>query len=187
MTVTDLMTALKALVEECVKDIVLPCRPEKAGAETTYRPARVYLMDLPKKTDDLNLIPYIILQVLTGQDEQKPADDPHSQVGVRFAVGVYCDDMGEGKLNVLNIIERIRHRLLKREAIGGHFLLMDRIDWAIDPVTNGQYFFGEMLASFELPPVQPDFPDFDNLAYKNTRWFTDRTEELSCLRPEISE
>lgn len=113
--------------------------------------------------------------------------DPHSQVGVRFAVGVYCDDMGEGKLNVLNIIERIRHRLLKREAIGGHFLLMDRIDWAIDPATNGQYFFGEMLASFELPPVQPDFPDFDNLAYKNTRWFTDRTEELSCLRSEISE
>ena len=73
-------------------------------------------MDLPKKTDDLNLIPYIILQVLTGQDEQKPGDDPHSQVGVRFAVGVYCDNMGEGKLNVLNIIERIRHRLLKREA-----------------------------------------------------------------------
>ena len=104
MTVTDLMTALKALVEECVKDIVLPCRPEKAGAETTYRPARVYLMDLPKKTDDLNLIPYIILQVLTGQDEQKPGDDPHSQVGVRFAVGVYCDNMGEGKLNVLNIM-----------------------------------------------------------------------------------
>ena len=101
--------------------------------------------------------------------------------------GVNSDRTIHGKLNVLNIIERIRHRLLKREAIGGHFLLMDRIDWAIDPATNGQYFFGEMLASFELPPVQPDFPDFDNLAYKNTRWFTDRTEELSCLRSEISE
>lgn len=186
MTVTDLMTALKSLVEECTGDIILPCRPEKPGGETTYRAARVYLMDLPKKTDEANFVPYIVLQVLTGQDEQKAGEDPHSQVGVRFAIGVFCDDMSEGKLNVLNIIERIRHRLLRREIIAGHFVLMDTIDWAIDPQTNGQYFFGELLASFELPPVQPDFPDFENIGYKNTKWF-DRTEEISCLRPELSE
>lgn len=185
MTVTDLLIALKALIEECTGDIVLPCAPEKPGAEISYRPAKVYLMDLPKKTGDVNLIPYIILQVLTGQDIQKPGDDPHSQVGVRVAVGVFCDDMGEGKLNVLNVIERIRHRLLKREIIGGHFLLMDSIDWAIDPATEGKYFFGEMLASFELPPVSPDFPERDALAYGNTKWF-DKMEELECLRPEIS-
>lgn len=186
MTVTDLLIALKAIIEECTRDIVLPCRPEKPGAEVTYRPARVFLMDLPKKTDDVNLIPYIIIQVLTGQDEQKDSEKPFSQVGVRFAVGVYCEDMGEGKLNVLNIIERIRHRLLKREIIGGNFLLMDKIDWAIDPQVEGSYFFGEMLASFELPPFWPETPDYMGAAYRNTKWF-DRTEELECLRPEISE
>ena len=210
MTVTHLLTALKALAEECTRDMVLPCRSEKPGGQTSYRAPKVFLMDLPKKTDDTNLIPYIIIQVLTGQDEQKPGDDPNSQAAVRFVAAVFCDDMGEGKLNVLNIIERIRQRLLRREVIGGHFVLMDKIDWAIDPVTNGHYFFGEMLASFELPPILPDFPDFENISYKNTKWFdtlgspgametpgtpgtfdppniTDRTEELSCLRSEISE
>ena len=95
MTVTHLLTALKALAEECTRDMVLPCRSEKPGGQTSYRAPKVFLMDLPKKTDDTNLIPYIIIQVLTGQDEQKPGDDPNSQAAVRFVAAVFCDDMGD--------------------------------------------------------------------------------------------
>ena len=165
-TPIDLLDALSELCGKCTKDLFLPVCPDKPGCESKERAPVIFKMDVPKKTDDEKQIPYIIVQLLTGTETQKPGNDPYSVCGVRIVVGVYSDDMGEGRLNVLNIITRLRMELLKREPVGGGFLLSDQIDWAVDPGSTSPYFFGEMIMSFEMPPIVPEKPDSFNSAYR---------------------
>ncbi len=189
MTVIDLLDALTELCTEVTADMRLPVRQDNSGAEAVQRAPLVFKMDLPKKADDLRQIPYVLIQVLTGQDIQKPGDNPYSIAGIRFVTGVYCENMGEGKLHVLNILTRLRRELLRRQVIGKHFLLSDKIDWAVDPASEYPYYFGEMIANFEIPPVQPDIPDFVSGKSSEIPWvnMSNMEEELNCLRTEVPE
>lgn len=187
MTVIDLLDALSRLCEECLSDMRLPVRPERQGEQAEYRAPIVFKMDLPKKTDDIKQIPYILIQVLTGQDIQKPGEPPYSIAGIRFAVAVYCEDMGEGKLYLLNILTRLRTELLRRRIIERHFILSDKIDWAVDPRSEYPYYFGEMIMNFEMPPVQPDVPEFVTSGAPGLifdRNILDKKEEVDWLRTE---
>ncbi len=184
-TSIDLLDALCDLCSEVTKHLVLPVKPERPGGEAYERRPKVYKMDLPKKEDDTKQIPYIIVQVLSGTDVQKEGVPPDSSCGVRIVFGVYSEDMGEGRLNVLNLIDRVRAELLRRRVIGGNFLLSNQIDWAIDPANTSSYYFGEMIMSFEMPPIMPDIPDFIIGAYGDKNYFN-REEELDCLKAEIS-
>lgn len=182
-TPIDLLNALCELCGDATKDIALPVRPEKAGAESSERAPKIYRMDIPKKEDDTKQVPYIIVQVLSGTDVQKPGEQPDCGCGVRIVFGVYSEDMGEGRLNVLNLIHRVRAELLRRRAIGGNFLLSNQIDWAIDPANTAPYHFGEMIMSFEMPPLMPDIPDFITTGdIKSSTNIFNREEELDWLR-----
>ena len=77
MTPLILMDALKGFVEECTKDMHLLVRAKSTEApETKLRAPTVYKMDLPRKEDDLKLAPFVVVQLLTGTDRQKPMQDP---------------------------------------------------------------------------------------------------------------
>ncbi len=156
-TPIDLLNALKEFSVQRTKDLLLRERPDpKHPDEKKYRAPTVFMMDLPKKNDDERCIPYILIQVLTGKDEQNPAEDDYSTCSIRIVTAVYSDDMSEGKLNVLNVITRLRLGLLKRRTIGGAFHLGKDIEWVVDPAPPVPYFFGEMIMTFEMPPIYPD-------------------------------
>lgn len=173
MTPIELGNALTALCKDTTEDLLLPVRKKSTEPPEMRSPA-VYLMDVPKKEDDTNAIPYIIVQILTGKHEQKPVSDPESRVSIRIVAAVYSEDMGEGKLNVLNIITRLCDKLLKREILASHFVLADNIEWVVDPRPAPPYYFGEMLMTFEIPPVYPE--SLSAISYQN------KEEELSWLR-----
>ncbi|MBE6901402.1 MAG: hypothetical protein E7478_02915 [Ruminococcaceae bacterium] len=154
MTPVALLDCIVNECDEATEDLLLPVRGEK-GKSDEYRRPLFFKMDLPQKEDDIKQIPYILVQVLGGLDEQPSGDLAQSDCTVRIVMAVYSPDMGEGKLNVLNIITRIRMRLLQREIIGGQFLLKEKIEWAIDPRPETPYYFGEMVMKFELPAVLP--------------------------------
>ncbi len=159
MNPDDLLDSLDALIKEQTKDLLLPLRVDRGENRENgekFRAPLTFTMDLPKKEDDTRLAPYILTQILTGTDEQKPAEDPSSVCSVRVVVVLYCDNMGEGKRNVLNVITRLRMEMLKRKIIGKHFVLADKIDWVVDPRSVGSYFSGEMLMNFKLPPIEPN-------------------------------
>lgn len=184
MTPLILMDVLKEFVEECTKDMRLLVRAKSTEApETKLRAPTVYKMDLPRKEDDLKLAPFVVIQFITGTDQQKPAQDPKSIAAVRFVVVCYCEDMGEGKMNVLNVIQRIREALLKRSVIAELFTLADGedVEYLVNPNPPAPYFDGELFAKFEITPIIPEFDNAQSAGSLIRSWISDREEEIECL------
>lgn len=184
MTPLILMDALKEFVEECTKNMRLLVRAKSTETpETKLRAPTVYKMDLPRKEDDLKLAPFVVIQFLTGTDQQKPAQDPKSIVAIRFVTVCYCEDMGEGKMNVLNVIQRIRNALLKRPVIADHFTLADGedVEYLVNPNPPVPYFDGELFAKFEIPPIDPEFDDTQSAGSLIEADLSYKEEEIECL------
>lgn len=67
MTEIFLMEILAAFVEEHTKNIILEVEVEP-GADRKERPAEVHKYGLPKKEDKIKRIPYVLLQLLKGEE-----------------------------------------------------------------------------------------------------------------------
>ena len=160
MTPIVLLDQLKLFVEACTGDIMLATRPEKGGTlkgKQGTRAAGVYKMRLPER--DVSeatekRIPYIILQVLTGQDGHEPGEPEDSICRVRIIVATYSEDGGEGANDVLNLVTRIRVALLKAGEVGEQFLLRPPLEYIIYPEDTNPYFFGELMSIWEMPTVR---------------------------------
>lgn len=184
MTPLILMDALKEFVEECTKDMQLLVRAKSTETpETKLRAPTIYKMDLPRKEDDLKLAPFVVVQFLTGTDQQKPTQNPKSIVTIRFVTVCYCEDMGEGKMNVLNVIQRIRNALLKRPVITEYFTLADGedVEYLVNPNPPAPYFDGELFAKFEIPPIVHEFDYTQSAGNLIVSDLSDREEETECL------
>lgn len=161
MTPIMLLDEIAIECKEATRDLLLPCRGDKDKPDS-FRTPNIYKMNVPRKEDNLKQIPYVVAQVLSGEDDQPFGDTAESECGIRIVIAVYSEDMSEGPLNVLNVITRIRERFLLRKSIDGQFLLKRKISWAIDPRPEDPYYFGEMIMTFEMPPI---YPDCDGIEY----------------------
>lgn len=137
MTPIVLLKELKQFIEDNTKDIILPVRPinnkiipepsgkgkKNAGEQPKRRAAEVHLMRLPNKDAETNRIPYILLQFLTGADEQKSGEASDSECKIRIVIATYSEDGSAGSMDLLNVITRIRVALLKTGVIGDKFVL----------------------------------------------------------------
>ena len=72
MTPIVLLECLEEFVKDKTKDIMLQVRVRNQNPdEEKERAAGVYKMRLPNKEDQTQKIPYILLQVLKGEDRRK--------------------------------------------------------------------------------------------------------------------
>ena len=167
MSPVILLERLREFIQENTKDIILTVRPIKnktlpPGAKgkpgltenITERAAEVHLMRLPDKDAETNRVPYIVLQYMTGKDEQKPGQAADSESTVRIIVATYSDNDSEGALDVLNVVTRIRNALLKAGVIGEQFLLRQPLEYLVYPDDTQPYFFGELMLTFEMPTIK---------------------------------
>ncbi|MEZ3437606.1 MAG: hypothetical protein K1W18_01840 [Oscillospiraceae bacterium] len=169
MTPIELLYELKRFIEEQTKDIILSVRPVKnkvipepsdkkktssADEEPLTRAAEVHLMRLPDKDAETNRIPYILLQLLTGIDEQEQGKDPDSACRIRIVVATYSEDGSAGSMDLLNVITRIRVALLKKGVIGKQFTLRKPLEYTIYPDETGTYYLGEMLTIWGIPTIK---------------------------------
>lgn len=169
MTPDVLLKQLKKFIEVNTKDIILPVRPVKNKTvppprsktkpeppedAITERAAEVHLMRLPDKDAETQRIPYILLQFLTGTDEQKPEEQPDSECKIRIVVATYSEDGGEGATDLLNVLTRIRVALLKAGEVGKQFLLRKPLEYIVYPEDTNPYYLGEMLTIWEMPIIQ---------------------------------
>lgn len=183
MTPSVLVAELKKFAEDCTRDIQLPVRAKQTETpELKLRAPMVYAMDLPSKEDDTKLAPYIVVQLLPGVDRQKQGEDPESVVQVRFVSVCYCDNMGEGKMYVLNVIERLRERLLKQRVLAEHFSLAygEDVEYFVNLNPLVPYFDGELVAKFEIPPILPDFDSECSAGSILRSEIIDGEEEMKC-------
>lgn len=153
MTPIILLDRLEEFVKDVTKDIVLQVRVDRSSKENKERPALVYKMRLPKKEDNKQKVPYILLQILTGKDEKKEREPEESTCMVRIVVVTYSEDEGVGAYDVLNIITRIRSELKKTVILGKQFALEDPLEYIIYPDDNAPYFMGEMITNWSMPTI----------------------------------
>jgi len=154
MTPINLIDALESFVAEQVKDICLAFR-SKDDQEDQCRAPGVYKMKLPDKDSETKLVPYVLLQLLTGKDAQVPGQAVESECKVRLVIATYSEDNGVGAYDLLNVITRIRTGLLKEGMIANQFLLKleSPLEYIVYPDDTSPYHLGEMITTWELPSI----------------------------------
>lgn len=155
MTRVMLLRALKDFTLDATRDLLLPVRVQSAEEEPQERPAEVHLMRLPNSSAAKKKAPYIIHQVITGKDEQKPGKRQTSSAEVRSIFCVYDPDEEEGGLLLLNLMERVRIALLKQGVLDSRYQLdleagLETVSY---PDDTAPYYAGEMASRWRLPGI----------------------------------
>lgn len=155
MTAINLLECLEAFVKEKTADIKLQVKVRNINPqEVKVRAADVYKMRLPKKEDQTEKIPYILLQFLTGKDEKEDREPRESKCKIRIVVATYSEDGGEGSYDVLNVLLRIRSELEKAGVIGGRFVLQYPLEYIVYPDGTQPYYLGEMITNWSIPTIE---------------------------------
>lgn len=157
-----LLEELKAVTQDAIKDLILPVRVQGAGEEQQYRAAEIYLMRLPDGTSAKKKAPYIIHQTITSRDTQPAGERERGAAVIRSIFAVYCDDEQEGGLMLLNLMERLRIRLLRQVVLGGRYQLdlEAGLETFIYPDETAPYFAGEMTTTWRIPGVEREVPEW---------------------------
>lgn len=159
MTNITLLEQLKLFTQETIKDMILPVRLQKGDSERQSRAADVYLMRLPDSTAAIKKAPYIIHQLVTSKDTQPAGRQESGSSVVRSVFCVYCENEQEGALNLLNLMERLRIRLLRQVIIGQQYQLdlEAGVEMLIYPEDTAPYFAGEMSTTWKMPSVEREW------------------------------
>ena len=157
MTRTVLLERLRDVTKEATEGVLLPVRrPKGEGESLLPRPAKIYLMGLPEAGAAVKKAPYILHQIVTGKDTQKPGDfQPEAQAVVRSVFCVYHEDGQEGSLALLGLMERVRIALLEQVVIGKQFKLdlSAGLDTLVYPDDAAPYYIGEVVSTWKLPGI----------------------------------
>ncbi len=154
MTPIILLEQLAEFIKEKTKDIKLQVRVKKDSSEEKERAAEVHKMNLPTKEDEIQRIPYILLQFLMGKDEKQENEPDESNCKIRIVVSTYSENGELGSYDVLNVLLRIRSELQKVGVIGGHFVLKKPLEYIVYPDNKPPYHFGEMITNWSIPVIQ---------------------------------
>ena len=155
MTAINLLECLEAFVKEKTADIMLQVKVRNRNPEEVKeRAADVYKMRLPKKEDQTEKVPYILLQLLTGKDDKEDGEPEESVCKIRIVVATYSEDGSEGALDVLNVILRIRSELKKAGVVGERFVLQNPLEYIVYPDSTQPYYLGEMVTNWSIPTIE---------------------------------
>lgn len=155
MTPIILLDRLEEFVKEVTGDIKLQVKVRNLNPEEEKeRAANVYKMRLPKKEDQVQQIPYILLQFINGKDDKKEKEPEESMCAVRIVVATYSEDGGQGAYDLLNVILRIRSELEKAGIIGGQFVLQKPLEYIVYPDSTEPYYLGEMITNWSIPTIK---------------------------------
>lgn len=153
MTPIILLERLQEFVKEKTADIILQVRTAP-GKRIKARAPEVYRMRLPKKEDEVQQIPYILLQFIKGEDGKNDRGEKISTCMVRIVVATYSEKEEDGAYDVLNILTRLRAEFQKVGVIGNQFVLRDPLEYIVYPDETAPYYLGEMMTTWEIPNIK---------------------------------
>mgnify|MGYP005764339049 FL=1 len=154
MTPIFLLDELEKFISAVTNDIKLQVRVRGGQSDEKERAANVYKMRLPNKEDQIQKVPYILLQFLTGKDDKKDSEPEDSECTVRIVVATYSENGEVGAYDVLNVILRIRTELEKIGIIGGYFVLQKPLEYIVYPDSTEPYYLGEMITNWSIPTIK---------------------------------
>ncbi|MDO4301780.1 MAG: hypothetical protein Q4D26_10365 [Clostridia bacterium] len=150
-----LINDLKYFVQECTKDLLLEVKTNPKD-EKVIKPANVFIGSPPAKVKNIQYIPYIILRLLTGKDEQKESEEENSTIKVRLIAATYSEDSEKGYIDVMNVIDRLRIELLKNRVLNNKYTLKLPLEYIIYEDDTGPYSIGEIITTWEIPSIRQE-------------------------------
>lgn len=154
--ITIFLNDLKGFIDEAVRNFSLPTPVQKDDVINEPRAPEPHLMRLPKSTSYKKFAPYIIIQVATGKDGQPTGKRSQSAVNMRLIFCTYCENEEEGALMLINVMDAVRIKLLKKVVIAKKYKVDTEagIEYVIYPEDTAPYYAGEIDFSVMLPPIE---------------------------------
>ncbi len=171
MTKVELLEQLKLFTLEATKDLILPVACQKTDKEPPLpRAASIYMTRLPDSKAAMKKAPYILHQIISGQDVQIPGQLDIALATVRSIFCVYHSDEQEGGLALLGLMERLRIALLETGIIGKQFLLSREagLESLVYPENSAPYYAGEIISTWRLPTIERKV-QYGKKGYSNIR------------------
>lgn len=119
MTPVELLQELKGFTEAQVKNMVYETQTTPGEAQVRRAP-EVWLMRLPDTKSKTKKAPYVLLQLVSGADEQNAGELQDSTCSIRIVVCLYANDASEGALNVADVLMCLRTALLRQQGNDDH-------------------------------------------------------------------
>ena len=172
MTRITLLEQLKDFTERHIGGLLLPVQMQEGDeAPPPDRAATVYLPCLPELHSYMQKAPFLTHEIITGKDilRQSTAPGggkyPQSSAVVRTCFCVYHEDEQQGRLALMNLMERIRIPLLEEVVIGKQFRLdldagAETLEYPRNPnqTAVSPFYLGEMITTWYLPPIERKVP-----------------------------
>ena len=169
-TKVGLLHALKDFTQQATGHILLPVkRQSRDEREPPKRAAAVFLARLPDMASFEKKAPFVLHQMVTGQDGigntnkgtgMQIRRELQSSCVIRSVFCVYCADEQEGGLLLLNLMETTRKALLEFPLLNNLFELdLDEgLSQMVYPETGERgtapYYLGEMVTTWKLPAIK---------------------------------
>ena len=159
MDENELLEALRAVFLDQLKELYLPVQPGKSWDEESSRTPGVFLHQLPERTGDGpgladRRAPYVLLQVLTAQDDRDEAG-PYCEYVVQALIATYAEDAATATQALVNVQARLRLYLLRHPVFGRHFRVL-ALSRSIYPEDKTTFATGSMLLTVRGPGVEPE-------------------------------
>ncbi|UNY40546.1 hypothetical protein KLER11_gp14 [Pararheinheimera phage vB_PsoM_KLER1-1] len=148
--ILDMSDALRALIEECTSGLSM----ENSGGGTSA-PA-VYDAFVPKKARGKPdpVLPFVVVRPSNGSDDPPEGNAYQSTVEAMLLIAVHTQD-DVGYRDVLNIIEKIRQRVLTNPIFGKRFLVARPVTWEISEDESWPNWYGVMTLQVTVPqPIE---------------------------------
>lgn len=157
MVENNLCQAIRVLVQDAVKDLLLPTQPKSPKDEPSFREPQVVNNYLPPKragkSDDF---PFVLVRAENGSSNQDI-----TSVTVVVVVGAYCpngvDSAREGHEHCLNVMERIRLKLMSLPGLilDERYQLRGDVTWSLPAEQPFPYYQLDMETHWTFrSPVQ---------------------------------
>ena len=154
MTIFEMLQDMKAFVGDAVKDMILPCKPTRDGAEVERAP-EVHLQRLPDSRSPDKISPYVLIQAIKWRYVQEAGRYDKAFVTLRFICCVFGDNEEEGSLRLVNLFDRLNFCLLKKCVVAKKFRLdkTAALEGLIYPEDTAPFYAGELMGDFEMAPI----------------------------------
>jgi hypothetical protein len=151
--VRSLIDALADFIREDLKEMLLPIKQEVWTEDQPERAIEVHKYRMPSAEDAKDQVPYILLQMLNGEDLEN-----ESKVAIRAIIVTFNWDPEQGALSLLNIISKLRFDLQRTGVVGEMYELKKPFEWLIYPDETMPYHIAEISTTWSVPVIERDVP-----------------------------
>lgn len=159
-TLQALLDRAEEFIREDMKEIRLPVNP-KANEDTTPRPFDVMKMALEDPEDWEGRIPYILIQLLSGKDQEGDAT-----AKLRFIICTYDRNREAGKMALVHVVQKLRFDLMRAGTLGNEFALRKPLEYLFINDDTGAYHLAEIHATYSLPEIERYIPGLHDGYYE---------------------